>query len=463
MSKLTITIVDTTGIQDYVFSSNRLSENIGASYLVSQATKEWIEKALQDLRNELKHRKEVKYKIHIPNIDSLHEVHISNEDIAAEIIYTGGGNAVLLFASFQYAKKFTKILSKRVLQDAPGLNIVVAHHQDFEFGKGDLKEKINYILEQELAKKKRERIASVPLLGLGVTATCQSTQLPAVDTSKKYINTDEEDIYLISRETKAKLKAVPHANHRLIKEFQEIVNSQIYEFPNRTDYLGRSEGDSSYVAIVHADGNGMGNRFQKCGQGKSDEETIIDMRQLSYDVQNAGMAALKKVVAIIYNSIENGEIIGKIGKFLLKKSKEGKYYLPFRPLVFGGDDVIFVCDGRLGLELAEIYLREFENQKVSDNEKLTARAGVCIVKTHYPFARAYTVVEELYKEAKNFIREERQRLNESEGYYCSSLDWHFATSGLIGSIGDIRQREYQVPAGNLIMRPILIKDHDTDD
>ncbi|MBD2139034.1 hypothetical protein H6F32_15975 [Anabaena sp. FACHB-1237] len=461
MNKFTITVVDTTGIQDYVFSSNRLSENIGASYLVSQATNEWVKKALKDLG------KEPNQKIHIPTCQSLHEVHICNDDVTAEIIYTGGGNAVLIFANFQCAKRFTEILSKQVLQDAPGLNIVVAHYQDFEFGQGNFKEKLNYILEKELAKKKRERIASVPLLGLGVTATCQSNQLPAVDTSEGYSRRDEEDTYLISRETKAKLKVVSHANERLIKEFGEVFNEEIYDFPYRTDYLGRSEGDSSYVAIVYADGNGMGNRFQNCGKDKSDEEAIIDMRQLSADVEKAGISALRKVVEIVSNSIENGEVIGTIAKFSLKKSKNGKFYFPFRPLVFGGDDVIFVCDGRLGLELAAIYLREFENQKVSDHEKLTARAGVCIVKTHYPFARAYQIVEDLYKEAKNFIREERERLKETleepQKYYCSTLDWHFAASGLIGSLGEIRQREYQVAPGNLIMRPIRLKDHDTDD
>ncbi|GAB1537931.1 hypothetical protein NUACC21_05860 [Scytonema sp. NUACC21] len=243
MNKLTITVVDTTGIQEYVFSSNRLSENIGASYLVSQATKEWVEEALQDLEKELKHKEEVKYKVHIPNCKSLHEVHIGNEDVAAEIIYTGGGNAVLLFASFQYAERLTQILSKRVLNDAPGLNIVVAHYHDFEFGQGNLKAKINSLLEKELAKKKRERILSVPLLGLGVTATCQSTQLPAVNTSEQYVKTDEEDIYLISRETEAKLKAVSNANQKLSKEFATVFNSEIYDFPHRTDYFGRSEGE----------------------------------------------------------------------------------------------------------------------------------------------------------------------------------------------------------------------------
>lgn len=457
MSKLTVTVLDTTGIQDYVFGSNRLRENIGASYLVSQATREWAEEALQNLG------KELNQKIHIPKRNSLHEIHIGNQGVVAEMVYAGGGNTVLLFTDFKYAERFTEILTKRVLQDAPGLNIVVAHNKEFEFKKREFKKTLNELLEKDLAKKKRERVASAPLLGLAVTATCQSTQLPAVNTSQKYIDADEEDIYLISRESEAKLKAVPKANQRLIENFAGTFNSSSYDFPYRTDYLGRSEGESSYVAIVHADGNGMGNRFQKCGEGKSDEEAIVEMRKLSLSVEDAGINALRKVLEILHNSIEKGEVIGKIGNFNLKKSKNGKYYLPFRPLVYGGDDVIFVCEGRLGLELAAIYLREFEKQEVSDQKPLTARAGICIVKTHYPFARAYELVEELYGTAKKFIREEKERLDESDDYYCSTLDWHFAASGLIGSLGEIRQREYEVSAGKLTMRPIRLKEGDHDD
>ncbi|MBG0747897.1 MAG: hypothetical protein I4E98_15115 [Planktothrix agardhii KL2] len=460
MTKLTITVLDTTGIQDYVFSSNRLGENIGASYLVSQATKEWAEKALQDLG------KELKQKVHIPTRDSLPEIHISNENVAGEIVYAGGGNTVLLFANPEYAKRFTQILSKRVLQEAPGLNIVAVHYKEFELGKGEFKKTLNQLLEKDLAKKKRERVASAPLLGLGVTATCQSTQLPAVNTSEKYVDTDEEDIYLISRESEAKLKAVPKANQRLIEKFAGTFDPEIYDFPRRTDYLGRAEGESSYVAIVHADGNGMGNRFQQCGEGKSDQEAIIEMRKLSFSVEDAGINALRKVVKIIHQSIKNGELIGKISQIYLKKSKNGKYYIPFRPLVYGGDDVIFVCEGRLGLELAAIYLKEFEDQQVSDHQRLTARAGICVVKTHYPFARAYQLVEELYGTAKKFIKEERERLKDfledSDNYYCSSIDWHFAASGVIGSLSEIRQREYEVSSGNMIMRPIRIKEHDED-
>lgn len=38
MDQYHLVIVDTTGIQSYIFGSNRLRENVGASFLVHQAT-----------------------------------------------------------------------------------------------------------------------------------------------------------------------------------------------------------------------------------------------------------------------------------------------------------------------------------------------------------------------------------------------------------------------------------------
>ena len=42
----TLTVLDTAGIQSYIFNSNELRENIGASHLVYQATTYWVLKVL---------------------------------------------------------------------------------------------------------------------------------------------------------------------------------------------------------------------------------------------------------------------------------------------------------------------------------------------------------------------------------------------------------------------------------
>ena len=49
MTKYTLTMLDTTGIQRYIFNSNRLQENIGASELVYRTTTLWAFASLEKL------------------------------------------------------------------------------------------------------------------------------------------------------------------------------------------------------------------------------------------------------------------------------------------------------------------------------------------------------------------------------------------------------------------------------
>ncbi|MBE9232785.1 hypothetical protein IQ231_14110 [Cuspidothrix issatschenkoi LEGE 03284] len=444
MSQFTITVIDTTGKQKYIFNSNRLRENIGASYLLSQATGEWIEDTLD------KHLK-------IPKIHQREPIETSGFD--AELIYAAGGNALIIFKSYELAIKFTEILSKRVLQEAFGINLLVAH-ADFTWEDNNLRDIVEHLKKSKITDQKYERVSSVPLLGLGVTASCNSTQLPAVDESRNYINYEDDDeevnSYLISTETKHKLDAVKQANQHLQNQFLEVVDPNIYKFPYRTDHLGRTENKSSYVAIVHADGNGMGNRFQEQGKGKINREYINTIRAFSNSVDKAGLNALKAVSESLMNAIQKGKVIGTLGEFELNT----QYYLPFRPLVYGGDDITFLCEGRLGIELAALFLKKFEKQIVSDNQPLTACAGISVVKTHYPFARAYQISEQLCGEAKKFVKDSRKKYSLD---YFSALDWHLAASGLIGSISEIRQREYQIIIDNklqyLSMRPVRLNAH----
>ena len=430
MRKFTVTVLDTTGIQPYIFGSNRLRENIGASYLVSQATDNWARNALGMLKDQI-HQEVYAFDPEKHQPDA--KPHIEDDELAAELVYAGGGNTVLLFSDKQYAVQFTQILSKRILEEAQGINLV-AVHKEFDWDNQSLYQVVQDLMKNDLDAKKRSRIPSAPLLGLSVTATCRSTQLVAVGMSEKF---EDDEPYLISREIQKKLDAVHFANRQLREKLLNTT-SEIYNFPLRTDYMGRSEGDSSYVAVIHADGNGMGKRFQEFGKDKSNRDYIIAMRELSHSVNQAGINALKTVIEILVQSIqtdENGKKKVK-GYFEIKDN-----YLPFRPLVYGGDDVTFVCDGRLGLELAAIYLEELEKQPIADADgkpkPIRACAGICVVKTHYPFARAYELSEDLCRNAKRFVKDENKR-------DFSALDWHLAASGLSGSISEIREREYRV-------------------
>jgi len=143
-------------------------------------------------------------------------------------------------------------------------------------------------------------------------------------------------------------------------------------------------------------------------------------------------------------------------KFALSEEKRGgKLYahLPIRPLIFGGEDVVFVCDGRLALALSAFFLKLMEDQELEDNKPPYTRAGIAIVKAHYPFARAYSLAENLASSAKERINEIDEKNKQ-----ISALDWHLAMTGLAGGIGEIRDREYLSDENKkLFMRPLSLK------
>ena len=120
-----------------------------------------------------------------------------------------------------------------------------------------------------------------------------------------------------------------------------------------------------------------------------------------------------------------------------------------RPIVFGGDDVTFVCKGRLGLALAVRYLQSYAGAA----QTVDRAGGVAVVKAHYPFSHAYDLAEELCKSAKDKIADFKLSGKES----ATVIDWHFSTSGVVLGLEEVRQREYSAENGDsLLMRPVWL-------
>lgn len=409
-----LVVVDTAQIQPYVFGSNRLRENIGASYLVAQATGAWAEALL---RNPI-------WKV-----------------------YAGGGNFVALMPSASDAEEFTRRLSRRVLECAPGLRLVIAA-RPFEADKERLADALRRAAEDLAVHKRREPLPS-PLLGLSVTQPCGATGLPATGITPRR-GRDPSSVYPASEEILAKIDAAGPAQKRL-KE--DLPPSPGYDYPSNFDDLGRSAGENSYIAVVHADGNGMGRRLSALAQQAPNNDVCkLMLDGFAAELNRASLAALRATVARLEKAY--GQAEGILAQIPLRESEQhGIFLLPMRPLVFGGDDVTFVCDGRLGLALATCYLEAFhrETQNLLGGPA-TACAGVAIVKTHYPFARAYELSDALCRSAKGLCRNLQTRHNRE----MACVDWHFTSGGLLGELDDIRHREYDVSSGRMSLRPVTL-------
>lgn len=466
MAQYVLTILDTISIQNYIFGSNRLRENIGASELVKQATQDWVRQCLPK-----------------PNNVTQPSLTIERDQLQAELIYAGGGNTMIMFDTVPRAKTFVTELSERLLTDAPGLDIAVVH-QPFKWENDSLggsKKGVVHQAMMALANRKRNQPVHRPLSGLSVTAECQSTGFVAITTDEGYVPGDEPT-KLISAEIEAKLKKAQSLNTKTKRDNDEKYFSQPLDF----DELGRSHSDTSYVAVIHADGNGFGDRIEKIAQdypsAPQNREYLQALQNFSNRVENASKVAWEQTEQRILASFQFDDEKEAWMMASTRFDEQNKNWLrenqfplyqdkaPFRLLVRGGDDLTFVCDGRLALTMTEFYLRAFEKQFATETGPylpgLTACAGMAIVKTHYPFVRAYQLAEELCSNAKKWMREQKQ------GSYFSALDWHFAPSGLMGDIDTIRQREYPVAdslkqdsgqhskrekKGGLALRPIALR------
>lgn len=475
-----LTIIDVAGIQKYIFGSNRLKEIIGASEIVAQATSWWIFDVLREdftTWNTNLNAKSTERKS--PFVEINEGVAIEDKNLDAEIIYAGGGNTLILFADKNKAVEFTKKYTRKLLKDARGLEAVIAHSEKFQMDEtsADGKPKILEIIDDTFEKlnvKKSNRQTSAPLFGLSVTAQCVSTGGAAT-------SFDEQRKNYISTESHQKQKCAKPANERLKNEVLRQLDFKGLEVPLDFDNLGRTKGEASYIAVVHTDGNGMGEKIKAVrmqaenGEPLTNRKCVENLRRFSKSIYSANLQAMETTInELLYltdfdndknNFVFTTKSISPTEKEfdLIQNENKTETYFPFRPLIFGGDDLTFVCDGRIALGLTAFYLKELQKIDLTDGNPIYARAGISIVKSHYPFARAYRLAETLADNTKELIKE----IDESRKKVIA-MDWHVAMSGLLGSLEEIREKEYTLVLdktkkkknerrkGKLEMRPVSL-------
>ncbi len=455
MPHYTLLLLEVTGIQDYVFKSNHLVQNIGASELVQTATEEWLSTTIEN--------EDLQSNFTWNETDGLildSKQHLSNSKLDVELIYSGGGVAMLLFANDNNAANFLARFTRKTLEEATGLQ-PVAIYDKFDWEKDSLAGK-HRELRGKLAARKLDRRHSAPMTGLGVTAKCVFTGMPAVGWDndpelvgheaaerKKRLN---EPPRRICAEVAKKLKNAHRARKRLSKIAPEV-DSQGFEFAANFNDFGE-KGTSSFIAVIHADGNAMGMRFNKIGEKyhepEKNDQYVKKLHEFSLSIRDITQDALGATIKFLL--AQWPDYVEKL-ETSTKRGPGGKKLLPFRPIVFGGDDVTFVSEGKLGLILAAKYLQELSKRELADGEPPFARAGVAVVKSHYPFSRAYRLAEQLTDNAKKRIG----YLTQPTENNTFVMDWHFSTTGVEAGLNAIREREYSAESGNpLLMRPVRI-------
>jgi CRISPR/Cas system-associated protein Cas10 (large subunit of type III CRISPR-Cas system) len=274
----------------------------------------------------------------------------------------------------------------------------------------------------------------------GITADC-----PLSNDSAEFVNTALQKHISASSEIKLQMEGVVMENINAHYELKEG-----YTLTNDIAKLGQNN-EASYIAVVHIDGNGMGKVF-------SNINDLKELRNKSLAVSNKALTAMNSVIANLIDVIENDKklqephkIFEQLNLYSEKNSEKNIITLPIRPILVGGDDITFICEGRLGFYLAEKCIEFFYDQKErekKEKEKLMdgACAGVAIIKTHFPFYKAVKLAEELCAEAKKKSRNDK-------GSYIS---YYYSSTTFSGKLESLREKTNLIKQGNTYFGPYNI-------
>lgn len=388
-------ILEVSQKQAYIFESTKLKENVERSEEICQVTDpEYFKLAAE--RSGL------------------------TFDVEANVVYSGGGHTVLEFPDKESAEKFAYAVSARVRREFPELEYFI---KTMEYDENEKPGENLLHLSQALEKKKSVRAASFHQGSFGV---------------------EEKDTEL------RRARVIPEKPDRIrVPKKKEYVPSG-YEMTYKLENLGVSKDDSSFVAIVHIDGNGMGKRVE----------------ELRKKIQDLPWGEYKKTLKRFSDAIDSDfktafrgmldEIAEQIPKLCDKGLDLKQHCFPVRKLILAGDDVCFVTEGRIGLEAAHIFIEKLSAlENAVDHKRYTACAGVAIVHQKYPFYKAYELSEMLCSSAKRYLASFDGQVKEAGTKGCA-IDWHIEFGEIIDDLSDMRRKYETADGGTLELRPYLI-------
>lgn len=434
-------LVETSGNQRYIFATDKRRENVGASDLIDRVAREWGENAIQRARK------------------LGHDVQVHVAAAGKLLFHMDDGVA---------ARDIVREVTLTALHEAPGLDVagVVCEFESSEVhGLRDASRAVHRQFQEARAGRPGP---DTRFLQLPLVERCGSSGMPAFG-FEPVGGRDEPR----SAASLAKLRAVRHGAYERLAECigvetweleHEIVpilasaadddntdESDAFRPDRKEDDAGdgRSRSDAgtkrvSWVAVVHADGNALGEVF------RSLDDPLDDPYRFSTSIDRCTKWAFRRAVIETWGGAD-----GELPLIL--------------PLVLGGDDLTVLCDGQCAVDFAIHFLRAFEGyvdeRHVADDDiaasecirttmtrkgkRMTASAGVAIVKPHYPFSAAHELASELASSAKR-VRQPHQL-----GCPASSLDFHVLYDSTASELDAIRER-LRVDGAELTAKPYVV-------
>jgi hypothetical protein len=300
------------GIQGFIFKTNGLKDIVGASEIIKSLEKEF-------------------------------EDEVRSLDI--EILLNAAGNIKAIFNDRIQLEKVVLKFPKQIMQKAYGIVIGQAVVEM----KDKFKELNDARRELERRLKIQRNKLSIPLdLSINIMELAPKTARPLYGVDK---NENELDM---ASSLKIKANEEFYINNPRNKEFKDIS-----EFSN----------DKGKIAVVHIDGNGLGQLIPNLKIPLSEFSKKLDIatKKAFHDARDDTMSV--------------------------------------REVILGGDDVTVICNANDALRFTKNFLENFEKEtKELENGGLTACAGIAFCNAKYPFHYAVSLAEALCSATKKHAK-----------------------------------------------------------
>lgn len=311
-------------IQAYITKTNKLREIAGASELVQYICTELFDEVC------------------------------SQQNAASETIIRAAGNIRATFKHRDDLAKVMRVMPKIVAEKAPGLQFIQAAIPIDN-------DNPTYDDVQQLEKMLRQQLP-VPTIfaDWSITRKCPRTGAPAVASAEGKP---------IDAETRTKRDyADKHWLALRLKLDDEV------KFPSD---IRRLADANSFVAVIHADGNNLGQTLMAL---KDSPTYHLDWKEFSQKLDDVTTSAAAEA---------------------FRKHFKNDRSLRFRPIILGGDDLTVICAPDQAIDFTQTYLELFARKSREQQlGQLTACAGIAFVKQNFPFYYSLELAETLCNHAK---------------------------------------------------------------
>ena len=505
-----LAIYDTTGIQSYIFASNKLRENSGASLLINKVLNKYLSQVLIESftdggrgenakagegvpesgeesmlsgnggissgsggesgscgcvtgsdRGEPSGSEGESCNLSVPGGGGGAKVIIDwksrcskpleiagDAEIFAEIIYVGGGNAYIAFKNKDAYLKATEKFLFKLYDDTAGISITSAFVEtDFTYGYDEQFRR----LQKELSYAKGKINHPIPAGNQPITTASILTGLPVTGYKRYAVRGSDQPpaIEWLSAEQLLKRDAHEAKYGEETEKYREFSDL---------------ERGNNFLAVIHLDGNSMGNAILDYAKGDNWNDVVPRIREMSYRISRLYETAYEQTARKLAKhcsraeeeddgedkdegdneSEGKGKDVGNCcgnGSSGSDDNGNGDSYhkddgagvgetvqddLPLLKIIGDGDDITCILAGQYGISFAAELLRTIESlgcdadmypfpkwdEILPDVSKprISASAGVVIFHSHFPFSAAYKMAEECCANAKRYTRKSQTQM-----------------------------------------------------